>query len=128
MGPGHFAVLAAAAASTFAASAQSQEINRAPTTTFYVAIPLDATSRKEAVPNFGLQFQGSKPYQSVKVDYQTLRFLPGALAAVEVKYVVAGAVALGAGVAVAKKDKKTSAQFQQQQAQQAADCPVTCTQ
>ena len=128
MGFRHFAVTAAVAAAFVAAPAQSQEINRAPMTTFFVAIPLDATTHKEAGPNFGLQFQGSKPYQSVKVDYQTFRMLPAALAALEVKYIVAGAVAVGAAVAVAKRDSNKSATLASQQQQQAEACPVTCTQ
>ena len=122
----HLAVAAAAAAATLiAAPAFSQEL-RAPMTTFFVAIPLDASSHKEQTPNFGLQFQGMKPYQSVKVDYQTFKFLPSALAAMEVKYIVAGAVAVGAAVAVAKKDSKTSQSFAQQQADQKAACPTEC--
>ena len=122
----HLAVSAAAAAATLiAAPAFSQEL-RAPMTTFFVAIPLDASSHKEQTPNFGLQFQGMKPYQSVKVDYQTFKFLPSALAAMEVKYIVAGAVAVGAAVAVAKKDKQTSQSFAQQQADQKAACPTEC--
>jgi hypothetical protein len=116
---------AAAAATPIAAPAFSQEI-RAPMTTFFVAIPLDATTRKEFTPNFGLQFQGSRPYQAVKVDYQTVRFLPGVLAAMEAKYIVAGAVAVSAAVAVAHKDRKTSTTFAEQQAEQKAACPVTC--
>jgi len=116
---------AAAAATLIAAPAFSQEI-RAPMTTFFVAIPLDATTRKEFTPNFGLQFQGSRPYQAVKVDYQTVRFLPGVLAAMEAKYIVAGAVAVGAAVAVAHKDRKTTTTFAEQQAEQKAACPVTC--
>jgi hypothetical protein len=116
---------AVAAATLIAAPAFSQEI-RAPMTTFFVAIPLDATTRKEFTPNFGLQFQGSRPYQAVKVDYQTVRFLPGVLAAMEAKYIVAGAVAVGAAVAVAHKDRKTSTTFAEQQAEQKAACPVTC--
>jgi hypothetical protein len=116
---------AAAAATLSAAPALSQEI-RAPITTFFVAIPLDATTHKEFTPNFGLQFQGSRPYQAVKVDYQTFKFLPGVLAAMEVKYIAAGAVAVGAAVAVAHKDRKTTTTFAQQQAEQKAACPVTC--
>ena len=122
------AVTAALAAAFVAAPALSQEINRAPMTTFFVAIPLDATTQKDAAPNFGLQFQGSKPYQSVKVDYQTIRFLPAAIAALEVKYLVVGAVAVGAAVVVAKKDSKTSSNLAAQQQQQAEACPVTCAQ
>jgi len=122
----HLAVSAAVAAATLiAAPAFSQEL-RAPMTTFFVAIPLDGSSHKEQTPNFGLQFQGMKPYQSVKVDYQTFKFLPAALAAMEVKYIVAGAVAVGAAVAVAKKDKQTSQSFAQQQADQKAACPTDC--
>ena len=122
----HLAVSAAAAAATLiAAPAFSQEL-RAPMTTFFVAIPLDASTHKEQTPNFGLQFQGMKPYQNVKVDYQTFKFLPAAIAAMEVKYIVAGAVAVGAAVAVAKKDKQTSQSFAQQQADQKAACPETC--
>ena len=122
----HLAVSAAAAAATLvAAPAFSQEL-RAPMTTFFVAIPLDASSHKEFTPNFGLQFQGMKPYQSVQVDYQTFKFLPAAIAAMEVKYIVAGAVAIGAAAAVAKKDKQTSQSFAQQQADQKAACPTDC--
>jgi len=122
----HLAVSAAAAAATLiAAPAFSQEL-RAPMTTFFVAIPLDASTHKEQTPNFGLQFQGMKPYQNVKVDYQTFKFLPAAIAAMEVKYIVAGAVAVGAAVAVAKKDKQTSQSFAQQQADQKAACPTEC--
>ena len=126
MGIKHVAVSAAAAAATLiAAPAFSQEL-RAPMTSFFVAIPLDASSHKEQAMNFGLQFQGMKPYQSVKVDYQTFKFLPAAIAAMEVKYIVAGAVAVGAAVAVAHKDKKTTSSFAQQQADQKAACPTTC--
>ena len=126
MGIKHVAASAAAAAATLiAAPAFSQEL-RAPMTTFFVAVPLDASSQKERAMNFGLQFQGMKPYQSVKVDYQTFKFLPGAIAAMEVKYIVAGAVAIGAAAAVAKKDKQTSQTFAQQQAEQKAACPTDC--
>jgi hypothetical protein len=122
----HLAVSAAAAAATLiAAPALSQEF-RAPMTTFFISIPLDAATRQEFTPNFGLQFQGSRPYQAVKIDYQTYKFLPGVLAAMELKYVIAGAVALGAVAAVTHKDKATSQSFQQQQSEQKAACPVVC--
>src|SRR5690349_6022689 len=126
MGIKHAAVSAAAAAATlFAAPAFSQE-TVAPMTRFFIAIPLDARNAKEQMPNFGLQFQGSRPYQSVQVDYQRLKLLPAAIAGLEVKYVVAGAVALGVAVAATKKDKGTSESFQQQQQQQKDACTATC--
>src|SRR5213078_5234226 len=122
----HLAIAAAAAAATlFAAPASSQELN-APMTKFFFSIPLDASSKKEFTPNFGLQFQGSRPYQAVQVDYQTFKFLPAAVAALEVKYIVAGAIAIGAAAAVAHKDKGTSQTFQQQQQAQKDACPATC--
>jgi hypothetical protein len=122
----HLAISAAAIAATlFAANAFSQELN-APMTKFFFSIPLDASSKKEFVPNFGLQFQGSRPYQAVQVDYQTFKFLPAAVAAMEIKYIVAGAVAIGATAAIAHKDKGTSQSFQQQQQAQKDACPSTC--
>src|SRR5258708_33989326 len=108
MGIKHVAVSAAAAAATLiAAPAFSQEF-RAPMTTIFVAIPLDAKSAREQTPNFGLQFQGMKPYQAVRVDYQTFKFLPAAIAAMQVTYTVAGAVPIDAAEAVAHKDRRTS--------------------
>ena len=126
MGIQHVAAsVAAAAATLIAAPAFSQDI-QAPMTTFFVAIPLDATTHKEFTPNFGLQFQGSRAYQSVKVDYQTFKFL-GGLEALELKYVVAGALAVGATVAVSHKNSNTQQSFQQQQQQQKEACPTqTC--
>src|SRR5258706_1473927 len=121
-----FAVAALAAATTlFAAPALSQDMARAQMTTFFIAIPIDAANRKEQEMNFGLQFQGMRPYQNVKVDYQSFKFLPAAIAALEIKYIVAGAVAVGAAVAVAKKDSNKSSSFAQAQAQQAEQCAAT---
>jgi len=128
MGIKPIAALAALAASVFAAPAHSQAFGEvtSPMTSFFVAIPLDGSTRKEQEMNFGLKFQGSRPYQAVKVDYKTFKFLDAAIAGVEAKYIVAGAVALGVGVAMTKKDKSQSQSFQQQQAEQQAACPEIC--
>ena len=123
----HLAASAAAAAATLIATpAHPQELATTPMTKFFISIPLDATTRKDSAPNFGLQFQGSRPYQAVKIDYQTFKLLPGAMAAVEVKYVVAGAVAIGAVAATTHKDKSTSQSFQQQQQAQKDSCTASC--
>src|ERR671934_2718147 len=99
MGIKHVAMAAAmGAAASLSTSALAQEVV-APMTKFFVALPLDARNAKEQMPNFGLQFQGSRPYQSVQVDYHTFKILPAALAGIEAKYVVAGAVAPGAVLA-----------------------------
>src|SRR5437764_5434229 len=122
----HLALSAAAAAATLiAAPAFSQELN-APMTKFFFSIPLDASTKKDFAPNFGLQFQGSRPYQTMQVDYQSFKFLPSAIAAMQVKYIVAGAVAIGAPAAVVHKDKGTSQSFHQQQQAQKEACPSTC--
>ena len=122
----HLAVSAAAVAATlFAAPAFSQELVT-PMTKFFVSIPLDATTKKDFAPNFGLQLQGSRPYQTMQVDYQTFKFLPGVIAAMEIKYIGAGAVAIGAAAAVAHKDKGTSQSFQQQQQAQKDACTTIC--
>ena len=121
----HLAAAAAAAAATlFAAPAFTQEL-RSPMTSLYVSIPLDGSTRKEQQWNLGLQFQGLKPYQAVKVDYQTFKFIEGAIAGMEAKYIIAGAVAVGAAVVVAKQDKGKSESFAQQQAAQAENCAQT---
>jgi len=75
------------AAATISASALAQE-TATRMTTFFVAIPLDPRNAGEQVPNFGLQFQGARPGESVKIDYQMFRLLP-ALAGAAVKYVAA---------------------------------------
>jgi hypothetical protein len=83
MGSRLLAMVAAAAAGFVAMPAPAQEIERPATTTFFVSIPLDS---RTAPPSFGVQFQGSRPYQFVKFDYQTFRTLPATLAAIEAKY------------------------------------------
>jgi len=83
MGSRRLAMAAAVAAGFVAMPAPAQEIERPATTTFFVSIPLDS---RTAPPSFGVQFQGSRPYQFVKFDYQTLRALPAALSAIEAKY------------------------------------------
>ena len=62
---------------------------------------------------FVSNFQGSRPYQSVQVDYQSVRFLPAAIAGLEAKYVVAGAVAVAATIAATRKSKSEQAAVQQ---------------
>ena len=128
MGVKSLAVIAAAcAAAGVAAPGYAQEL-RAPMTTFFMEIPLDARSPKEQAPNFGLQLQGSRPYQTLRIDQKMFRFLP-ALAGVEATWIVAGAVGVVAVASIAHKDSGTSQQLQQQQQQQAQDQPATgpCT-
>ena len=103
-----------------------------PSTMFYVSIPLDGgLARKDRVPVFGLQLDGKREYETVRIDTKLLNLLPGA-AAFEAKWIIAGALAAGAAVALAGKDKATTQslqaqqtqnQQQQQQQQQQQPCP-----
>ena len=92
MGIRQLAIAAAVgAAASMSGSGLAQEMVT-PTMKFFVAIPIGARNAKEQAANFGLHFQGSRPYQSVTIDYQTLRLLPAA-AGLDVKDIVAHAIA-----------------------------------
>ena len=90
-------------------------------TMFYVSIPLD---RPASAMSFGMRLQGSRDYQAVDIDSRMLRFV--SLGGLEAKWLLAGALAVGA-VAAAKGDKR--AEERAAAAQPAArpqPCPQTC--
>jgi hypothetical protein len=121
----HLAMVAATCAASLAAPSFAQEF-RAPMTTFYMAIPLDAKSVKEQAPSFGMQIQGRQPYQTFTVDTRTFKFLP-TIAGIEGQWILAGAAGVAAVAALTHKDKGTSQQLQQQQQQQVDNCvPKIC--
>lgn len=125
MGAKSLAMVAAAYAVSLAAPCYSQEF-RTPMTMFFMEVPLDARSPKELAPNFGLQLQGSRPYQSLRVDQrmlQSFNFLP---AGIEATWLVAGAVGVVAVAGIAHKDKGTEQQMDAQKQQQLEACPVQC--
>lgn len=124
MGVKSLTVLAAACAAALAAPCQAQEL-RAPTTMVFVEIPLDARSFKEQRPNFGLQLQGGRAYQSLRLDRRLFEFLP-VIAGIEGTWIVAGAVGLVAVASIAGKDSATSQQLAQEKQQQRDACPVQC--
>ena len=124
MGAKSLAILGAAYAASLAAPCFAQEL-RAPTTMFFVEVPLGARSPKELAPDFGLELQGSRPYQTVRIDRRMLSLFP-ALAGVEGTWLVAGAVGVAAVAAIAHKDKATTQQLDQEKQQQLEACPVKC--
>ena len=89
--------------------------------TFYLSIPLDARDVKQNKLAYGMQFQGQRAYETVRVDTRmfeddrTFNFFGTAIG---VKWIVAGVAAAGAVAVVASKDKSTSNNQQQQQQQQ----------
>lgn len=87
------------------------------TTMFYVSLPLDGQTRKQKEFVWGMQLQGKHEYEAVNLDSRMLSFM--GMEAATAKWVVAGAVAAGAAVAVARKDKRTQQQYNQAQQQQA---------
>jgi hypothetical protein len=121
-------MLAAACAASLALPCGAQEF-RSPTTTVFMEFPLTASAR-EFKPNFGLQYQGSRPNQTIRFDqrtFQRLQFLP-AVAGIEGAWIVAGAVGLVTVAAVAHKDSGTTQQLNQAKQQQAEECPPCATQ
>lgn len=125
MGIKSLAVISAACAAGLAAPCPAQEL-RAPGTMFFMELPLDARSPAEQHPNFGLQLQGGRPYQTVRVDQRMFRLLPEAIAGIDTTWIVAGAVGVVAVASIAGKDKGTSQQLDAEKQQQLEACPVQC--
>ena len=94
-----------------------------PSVLYFVSFPLDGTTRKDKEPLVGFAYQGSRAYQVVRFDTRVMNFLEAG--GFEAKWLIAGALAAGAVVAVAGKDKSITQQEQQQQQaqQQAQPCP-----
>lgn len=64
---------------------------------YFVRIPLGAESRKEREMVYGLMMRGVKEREFIYLDSKMLHFIDGGISA---KFVIAGAVAIGAAVAV----------------------------
>jgi hypothetical protein len=111
--------LAAAALLAISPSTFAQELRPGvPAVLYYVSVPLDGVTRPEREPVVGFALQGNRSYQSVRFDSRVMNFLDGAF---EAKWLLVGAVAAGAAVAIGSKDKSVvQQQQQQQQAQQKA--------
>jgi uncharacterized protein HemX len=94
---------------------------------YYISVPLDGVTRTEKDPVVGFALQGNRSYQAVRFDSRVMNLLEAG--AFEAKWLIVGAVAAGAAVAVGSKDKSVSQQQQQQaqaqqQAQQKAQQPA----
>jgi hypothetical protein len=85
-------------------------------TMFYISIPLDfRLPKKELQWTAGLQLQGKREYQAVRIDSTMLNAF--SLNDIDAKWMIAGLVAAGAAVAIGGKDKSTTSSLQQQQTQ-----------
>jgi hypothetical protein len=87
---------------------------------FYISIPLDfrASRKSEQQWSAGLQIQGKRDYQAIRIDSTMLNAF--SLNDIDAKWMVAGLVTVGAAAAIGAKDKKTTNELQQQQTQQQA--------
>jgi hypothetical protein len=86
-------------------------------TMFYISIPLDSRpSHKGPQWSAGLQIQGKRDYQAIRIDTTMLNAF--SLNDIDARWLVAGVVTVGAAAALASKDKKTTSELQQQQTQQ----------
>lgn len=103
-----------------------------PSVLYFVSLPFDGESRRDREPLLGFALQGKRHYESFRMDTRVLNLVGSGF---EVKYLIIGAVAAGAAVAMGSKDSSTEAQrAQQAEAQQyvAANppapqpCPATC--
>jgi hypothetical protein len=107
------------------APAAAQELgDPGASTMFYVRIPLGGTSAADRQPAFGLMLQGSRPYETVHLDTRMFRFLP--LGGLEVKWLVAGGVAVAAAAAVHSRGKDREEQHQRAQEEQRREQEETC--
>jgi hypothetical protein len=108
-----------------------------PSVLYYISVPLDGVTRKDREPMVGFAFQGVRSYQVVRFDSRVMNLFGAG--GFEAKWLIVGAVAAGAAVAVGSKDKAVTQQQQQQgqaqvveqarQEQAAQPCPKkpTCS-
>ncbi len=112
-----------------AAPCLAQDLRPAePSVLYYLSLPLGAESRRDREPVVGFAFQGRRYAQAFRLDTRVLNLVESG--AFEVKYLIIGAVAAGAAVAMGGKDKSVETQqAQQAEAEQQAaaqPCPATC--
>ena len=121
MGVKPAAVAALVAAAFVSAPSNADEINpqtMPQATMFYVSIPLGAATAKERAPAYGLALQGKRAYETVYIDSRMFNFAEGVLAGIEMKWLIAGAVVVGAGAYALNRDKSRSDNYSGSQNQQ----------
>jgi len=123
------ALLATAFASAPSNADDIQPQTATPQTMFYVSIPLGGLSAKERAPAYGFALQGKRQYETLYVDTRTLSAFEGMLAGIEAKWLIAGAVVVGAGAYAVSKNGDRSNNYsgsQNQQQNQQNSPPPPC--
>ncbi len=106
----------------FAAPVLAQDLRPVePSVLYFVSVPFGGESRRDREPALGFALQGRRGYQSLRMDTRMLNLVGSGV--FEAKYLIVGAVAAGAAVAMGSKDK--SVETQQAQAVQAAQEAAT---
>jgi len=108
--------------------------NESQTVMFYYAIPLGAQSKKQSHPWMGMQINGKRDYESYSRDVPLYTFNVAEGGASAANFLIIGAVAVGAAVAVGSRGKSSKEETQQKAAanppppQQPAPvpCPTNC--
>ena len=120
-------VAAFVAAAFVSAPSNADDFNQpqlnAPTTMFYVSIPLGARTAKESAVSYGLALQGKRQYETVMIDSRMFNFAEGLLGGIEAKWIIAGALVAGAGAYAVSQDKKRSDNYSSSQNQQQNNNP-----
>ena len=126
-----FIALLAAAAPSQANDFLSPQLN-SPGAMLYVSVPLGSLTAKERAASYGLALQGSRPYERIMVDSRMFNFVEGVIAGIELKWLIVGAVVVGAGYYATRKDDDRSGGYSGSQNNQQnnnppppppADCP-----
>ena len=104
-----------AAALTASAPSQANDILNsqltAPGTMVYVSVPLGGSTAKERVPSYGFALQGRRQYERIMIDNRMLGLVEGVVAGIEVKWLIVGAVVVGAGAYAMRKDEDRSSGY-----------------
>jgi hypothetical protein len=119
MGVKQLALFAAAALTVSAPSQAEDFLNPNPQFTspgsmLFVSIPLGGSTAKDRVPSYGFAFQGRRQYERVMVDnrFVNAAFEGGLIAGIEAKWIIVGAVVVGAGAYALRKDDSRSETYQ----------------
>jgi hypothetical protein len=128
MGVKPVAVAALVASAFVSAPSRADEINpqsqiTQPLTMFYVRVPLGGTTVRERAPAYGFALQGRRQYETIAVDTRTLNAFEGALAGIEAKWLIAGAVVVGAGAYAISKNNDRSDTYSGSQNRQQSSAP-----
>lgn len=115
--------LAAAAALLASLPCSADDLYRPrPEAQLYLSIPLGAGAAKQ-MPALGLALHGRR-FPLARLDAPRMTLAP--LGGLELKWALAGAIAVGAALAIGRKDKDREQYYEAQRQQQLESCQRVC--